>query len=50
MVRTNAAKAKCEAVRNGAFGVMRVARRNEKILVFVSRFSIKIRFYKAILD
>ena len=50
-VRTNAAKAKakCEAVGNGAFGVMRVTRRNEKILVFVSRFSIKICFYEAIL-
>ena len=39
MIRTNAAKAKCEAVRIGAFGAMRVTRRNEKILVFVSRSS-----------
>ena len=50
MVRTNAAKAKCKAVRNEAFSVMRVTRRNEKILVFVSRFNIKVCFYEAILD
>ena len=50
IIRTNAAKAKCEAVGNGAFGVIRVTRRNEKILVFVSRFSIKICFYEAILN
>ena len=50
MIRTNAAKAKYEAVGNGGFDVMRVTRRYEKILVFVSRFSIKICFYEAILD
>ena len=30
--------------------MMRATRRNEKILVFVSRFTIKICFYEAILD
>ena len=34
------AKAKCKAVMNRAFSVMRMTRRNDKILVFVSRFRI----------
>ena len=39
------AKAKCKVVRNTAFSVMRMTRGNEKILVLVSRFSIKVSFY-----
>ena len=34
MVRTNTAKAKCKAVRDGAFSGMRVIRGNEKILIY----------------
>ena len=45
MAGTDVAKAKCKAVRNRAFSVMRMTRGNEKILVFVSRFSIKVSFY-----
>ena len=33
MVRTNTAKAKCKAVRDGAYSVMGVIRGNEKILI-----------------
>ena len=45
MAGTDVAKAKCKAVRNRAFSVMRMTRENEKILVLVSRFSIKVSFY-----
>ena len=45
MAGTDVAKAKCKAVRNRAFSVMRMTRGNEKILVLVSRFSIKVSFY-----
>ena len=45
MAGTDVAKVKCKAVRNRAFSVMRMTRGNEKILVLVSRFSIKVSFY-----
>ena len=45
MAGTDVAKAKYKAVRNRAFSVMRMTRGNEKILVLVSRFSIKVSFY-----
>ena len=45
MAGTDVAKAKCKAVRNRAFSVMRMTRATEKILVFASRFSIKVSFY-----
>ena len=51
MAGTDVAKAKCKVVRNTAFSVMiRMTRGNEKILVLVSRFSIKFLPYEAILD
>ena len=40
MAGKDAAKAKCKAVMNRAFSVMRMTRLNDKILVFVSRFRI----------
>ena len=47
MAGTDVAKAKCKVVRNTAFSVMiRMTRGNEKILVLVSRFSIKVSFYR----
>ena len=45
MAGTDAAKAKCNAVRSRAFSVMRMTRWNEKIPVFFSRFSIKAIFF-----
>ena len=44
------AKAKCEALRSGAFGVIRVTRRNKKIITGVCQIVVKMLLITVVIN